>query len=286
MNREDAQKAAKHGAIAALVMGGMTTLLTGIAIFTNSSGVLAVYNDPFMLIDIALIFVFALGIYKMYRTAAVAMFIYAVLDRVISFMDSGELSGIGISLVIIFFLGKAVIGTFTYHSIEKRENPDYKGSPKWMYFIGIPCLGIVGLLLVFGVLLSVGVMPDTSVLEKEAIPEYQINVLRDNQVIDQSESVEYFYSAGIFSILEDGNLFTDKRVISYLTNEYDELEIYNFNFEDIERIDLVEQGHDLADSIYQITGPEDDWLYLYLSTEQDGDKQFISALRQRIAKVH
>lgn len=48
------------------------------------------------------------------------------------------------------------------------------------------------------------------------LPEEHLSALRSVGHVEADETVRYFYSDGVSSILEDGNLFTDDRIVSYV----------------------------------------------------------------------
>jgi hypothetical protein len=57
--------------------------------------------------------------------------------------------------------------------------------------------------------------PEPLVLAGEEVPGRQVEALIDAGVIAPDERIAYFYSNGTVSVLEDGNFFTDRRVVSY-----------------------------------------------------------------------
>lgn len=68
-------------------------------------------------------------------------------------------------------MDKAVHGTFVFHKIESKENPDYKPNRKWMYFIVIPASIILFSMVGLGMLTMVGVLPSTEVQAGDEIPQ-------------------------------------------------------------------------------------------------------------------
>ena len=283
MDRNEAIKAARNGAIAALISGAVTLAMTTFAMMSGAEGDLGFFNDPTIFIDLVLIFACAIGMFRMSRAAAVFILIYFILSKIIIGLSLGRLPGIGVALIFIYFYARAIQGTFTYHRIEKAENPDYKPPARWYAYVGIPLGIVLFLLIALGTLTMTGALPSTEVLAGARIPDNQVQTLLDEGIIEPGEQVEYFYSAGVASIMEDGTLFTDRRVISYFQQPDGELELYELYFPDISSIELVEQGDLLTDSIYQVNGPQEDtWLQVVLSTEAGGDVRFVEALQRKV----
>ncbi len=283
MNRTEAIQAAKNGSIAATISGVLTLAVVFFAMYTDSDGDLGLWNDASNLFDIALVFICAVGIYRKSRAAAVVLFVYFILSRIYLTISLGRFPGFFLSLIFLYYYGKAIQGTFVFHKLEKAQNPEYRAAPRWYYFVGIP-LGVVTLILFgLGYLTMTGAMPSTEVLAGKKVPQSEMETLLAEGIIDEHEKVEYFYSAGFSSIMEDGNVLTDRRVISYFKNEEGELVVYELYIPDIRNVELVEEGNYLKDSIYQVNSyDEDAWLQIVLSTESGGDVRFIEALRKKI----
>ena len=109
------------------------------------------------------------------------------------------------------------------------------------------------------------------------------DTLISSNIISADDEVLYFYSEGYTSILEGGQVLTDDRVIAYVTDENQELQVYEMYFEDIAYVELLQKGNYLNDSMYQVNGYDiDAWIQLFLSIENDGDTVFIEALRKKI----
>ena len=149
MNREEAIKATKTGALVACFSGVLGIGLIFYAILSNASGHIGLWNDPLAFLDIVLIFILAFGVYKKSRTAAVVMVLYFIFSKIYLIIAGVQLSGntIVFSLVFLYFFVKSVQGAFVFHKIEKQENPNYQPASKVAIYIGIPVIGIVFLLL-------------------------------------------------------------------------------------------------------------------------------------------
>lgn len=134
-------------------------------------------------------------------------------------------------------------------------------------------ISIFVLLAAIGLAINLGWLPDTAALPASKINPRHISKLAQMGIIKSGEKVYYFYSAGMFSISEDGNLFTDDRVISYQKFE-GQFDVYEATYDEIASIDLDTSGSWLDDSIINITLKDGSWFMLLVSKEADGDKEF------------
>ena len=280
MDRDDAIKATKNGSIAACISGILTLLIVLVAIFSNSSGAIALWNDPSNFFDIILIFGFSYGVYKKSRAAAILLFVYFIFSKVLIGIETGAASGIGMGLIFLYFYGKAIQGAFVFHTLEKAGNPNYKPTPKWVYYTGIPVLTILVVLMGIGFMTMTGAMPSTEVQAGVDVLQSDKDTLITNGVISENDNLEFLYSAGFSSILEGGSVLTDDRVILYMPDENNELQIYEIYFDDIASVELIEAGNSMNDSIYQVNSRTPDaWIKIALSTTKRGDVKFIESLR-------
>jgi hypothetical protein len=119
---EEISRPIKHGWIAACVSATMTLLVTLLALKSSTENS---YVDAWNLMDVALIALFALGIYKRSRTAATLMLVYFVLSKILMMMETGMPSGLVLGLVFTIFYFRALTATFRYHAFVKqwRRNP-------------------------------------------------------------------------------------------------------------------------------------------------------------------
>ena len=139
--------------------------------------------------------------------------------------------------------------------------------------VGIVFISIIVLLMVVGYAIESGRLPDTAAIPASKLHARQINQLEQLNIIKPNEKVHYFYSAAFFSIENDGNLFTDERVISY--QEFDgKLDMYEATYDEIASIDFQPSGNWMEDSTITITLKDDSWFMLYVSSESKGDISF------------
>lgn len=283
MNRSEAIKATRNGAIAACVSAAMTLLVVLLAISLDSGGALALWNDPWNVLDVFFILACAYGMYRKSRTASIVIFVYFIAAKIIISIETQTYGGLGLALVFLYFYGRAIQGSFAFHKLEKEENPDYKAASKWTFIVGIPSVLIAAVIMGFALMSVIGVVPSTRVQTGSELRTNDIDMLVNSGILYAEDDVEYFYSQGLSSILESGNILTQDRVILYFTDENEELEIYEIYLDEITEVALESQGDALNDSIYKVsTGDPERWLKLFLSEEQKGDKKFVEALRSMV----
>lgn len=286
VDREQALKANRSGAIAACISAVMTA---GVVLFAlqmdpvDAPPTLSFFADPLNFLDVGILLLCAFGMYRNSRTAAVFAFSYFLVSKVAITLSTGQVAGVGVALIFLYFYGRAIQGTFVFHRIEKAENPAYRGTPKWMLVVGVPVIGLFTLLLGFALLTMTGAMPATEVQNGEQVSDSEIATLRDAGVLHPDETLEYFYSYGLTSVLQGGNVVSDMGVTIYFPQDSGELAIYYLPFESIASVEQIEEGGPLSDSVYRVNGFDDDaWLTLSLSTERRGDVRFVEAIRRRL----
>jgi hypothetical protein len=109
--------AIKNGWIAGLVSIALTLLVVTIGMLSNSDDSrLSYFADPMMFIDIGLMIVMVFFIYKKSRVAATCMFLYFVLSKYIQWTDLGDVQGLPMALIFMFFYFNAMRGTYRWHS--------------------------------------------------------------------------------------------------------------------------------------------------------------------------
>lgn len=67
--------------------------------------------------DIFLMSIFTFGVYKNSRTCAVLLLGLFLLNKVAMWLQSGQISGLPMGLVFIWFYARGVVGTFQYHRL-------------------------------------------------------------------------------------------------------------------------------------------------------------------------
>ncbi|MBO9717596.1 MAG: hypothetical protein J7507_12495 [Pseudoxanthomonas sp.] len=113
---EEILKKIKHAWVAAVVSGCITLVVTLIAM----SGTDILGFSAWELIDVALIFGLAFGIYKKSRTCAVVMFVYFIISKILITIQAGHATGIPLALVFGYCFWQGIAGTFAYHRLDGR----------------------------------------------------------------------------------------------------------------------------------------------------------------------
>jgi len=74
------------------------------------------------LLDVALFWGLAFGVFKRSRTCAIILFVYSLLNRIDMWQRTHDIGiaigGLALVFVILYFLG--ILGTFAHHSIKKE----------------------------------------------------------------------------------------------------------------------------------------------------------------------
>ena len=152
-------------------------------------------------------------------------------------------------------------------------------------------MGLIGkgvaLLLVagygFGILMDTGYVPSDRVQTHDEIEDKHMQVLLDEGIIEQGERIEHFYSEGLVSVREGGSVLTDRRVIAYEEWDDDELNVYQFDFDEIVSVEQIQEGDTLNYAVYSVMGEtEDDYLELWLPHEHGDADRFVSALKAKV----
>lgn len=188
-------------------------------------------------------------------------------------------------------VGAVIFGVVAISGLRgwfSRKKYGIAGAKKRNWFL-IGCGAVFGSLLLavcaFGLLIEAGALPKLEVVSGENVPSHQIQTLVDHGVLDKSDSIEYFYSYGMFSVADGGQFLTPTKLVVY--EEFEGvLFIYEMPYSDIESVELVTEGDFLEDSLYRVYGnSKSDWDYImmYLGVENGGDQVFIDRLSKHIA---
>ena len=134
-------------------------------------------------------------------------------------------------------------------------------------------------LIALGTAVELKYLPPAETLSANEIPKKYIDTLRKENIIGDNENVYYFYSNGFWSILEDGNLFTDKRVISYEMYE-DQFNIYSATYNEIEKVEMNRSDDFWRTSEIEIIKTDGSWFILLVDNDNGRDILFLDELKK------
>jgi len=148
------------------------------------------------------------------------------------------------------------------------------------------------LLIIFGagftVLEQFDLAAPTAVVTGKQMSQGYKDTLRQNNLLKEDEKPIYFYSTALFDILEDGNMLTDKRVVSYFIDEGDtDITVFALKYEDITEMQIMQEGDFLNDTmIYIYAKEEENDFFLLFSAEDGGDKKVLNYLKSRLEALN
>ena len=143
--------------------------------------------------------------------------------------------------------------------------------------IGCSSVAVLMFLLLAGGLLMLGMAAQNGWLapidpvKGEDLPDTSRQKIAKIVELRPDEEILYFYSSG-FTIEEDGNLFTNQRVISYQSDEA--TYVYEADYEEIEDIQMVAATDWLDFETIEITVEDGDYFNLYIDTTEASGKEF------------
>lgn len=284
MDRDEALKAMRHGAIAAVVSAAVTAGAMVLALAGPGDGLLGYFADPWLVLDIGLMLALAWGVHRRSRTAAVLLLLTFVVARIILALDTGRFPFPLLWLLLIWFFARAIRGAVVWHRLQRQVDAGHRPGWVWPALLGAPVAVLLALSLTFTVMSWNGSLLPGRVQDGTELAAPVREQLRVLGLLEPDERVAWFYGHGLRSLSDGGNLLTDRRVLAWWPGEVGELEHHAIALEDLRYADLEHAGGVLEPAVYRVgsENPEDR-LTLVLATEQGGDRRFIAAVRKRIA---
>ncbi len=280
MDYAKAQKGVKQAAIVAFVSAAMTFALVLSALLLDAKGRLEAWNDPLNFFDAALIAGLGFAVLRYSRTAALVLFLYFLISKVVSAPGLDHTHQL-LGWVFLYFFWKGIRGSFAYHALRGQEDPGYRSAPLWSY-LGIALAAVLLILLVFGTSSERDVLPTTVIAAGEDLAPDDRSWLVESGIVEPGERIEVYHSAGPLTNHEIGSLLTDKRVVGYEIWE-SEIQVSGRAFDDIDSIKVVQKGDFLDETVVAVYGSGGEAFSLWLSTENNGHASFITRLRRRLA---
>ncbi len=128
---------------------------------------------------------------------------------------------------------------------------------------------------------QLNIIPSTQVVPGYMVYSWQKQYLHDEGGLDIGEELLYFYSTD-FSMKNEGNYLTDRRVVSYWTDEEtDELILLSSRFEEITDVIIEKSAAYMEPTKVTIQNSDGTEFFLVLSAENRNDRIFIKDLKAR-----
>jgi hypothetical protein len=285
MDYYDAEKAVKGAAIITIIIFFISLLKIFFTLMAGTEQNATTFlSNPWNYLDYLFLIVGAVMLLRYSRAAAVLLFLYYLFSKVVQFssIESSATMIVGgiISLLFIYFYVQGIRGAYAYHRLKKAENPEYQAAAKWTYYTGIPLAVIIAILLIIGTLSETGVIAPIEVVSGDKVSAENVKLLIKERIITPNETIKLFYSSGLSSIIEEGNILTDQRVVSYEVVD-GKMDVYNAKFADIENVTIIKPGTTLEDTIVEVTHKNGSF-YLLLSNENHGDQRFVDEIENII----
>lgn len=284
MDRESAERAIRHGVIAGYFVAAWLLFMVALALALPEVTALQQVRDPWLLVDVPFYLLLAYLLGRHSRVAGVLMLVSYLYGQ---YEMAKQAPGIGRLLVTMFFTVlflRATIGAFAWHRIRRQEDPGYRPASRLVPWLVTPLLvALAGLFALFG-LQELRILPPNEVLAGTELRPAQLSKLREYGLIDPGEAVIMIYSAGLLSWLDDGNVLTNRRVISW---ERIDGEFYYsaVRYDEIVDARIEVRGNTLEPSLLVVEAADDEAIYLIVTREQDGDERFLAALARRWRRV-
>jgi hypothetical protein len=157
----------------------------------------------------------------------------------------------------------------------RKENSGVKPLNLIAYLIGGPVFLVSSLSVL-------NIIPNAEVVSGSRMWEKELEFLRSYDLLAPGESIDYYYSADLFSFEDDGNYFTDRRVVSYwIGTEDGKFYAAEARYDEIADISTKFSSTYLDDTIVRIIRTDDTQFELWISNEGKKDRTFVNALMDR-----
>ncbi len=142
----------------------------------------------------------------------------------------------------------------------------------------VPIAVLFLVFLVFGFGILSGHIADSKVVTGRKLPARVSKVVKESASLEADEKILYFYSTTITPD-GDGNVVTNKRVISYV-NDGTDAWCESILIEDIAEVEFLKSDGWLEDSVIVVISNDGTELTLYAATEEKGDERMVKEIRK------
>lgn len=119
------ENAIRFGGFFAMVSAVLTGIFAAIGFFSDPSDPkLAYLFDPYMVVDFVIIFTLAIFMLRKSRVASTLLLGYFIFNKLYFWQDTGNIQGVGITIVFFVVYLNAMRATYIWHSDYKNQNPN------------------------------------------------------------------------------------------------------------------------------------------------------------------
>ena len=158
-----------------------------------------------------------------------------------------------------------------------KETKDYSNGAK----VGFRHVFISLIFLPF-ILMSVGqatyLTPTGQVIEGDELWVHDIEFMQRENILNEADKVEFFYSDALFSIRRDGNGFTQQKVFSYWIDEESGLDTESADYEQIKDIKIEFAKSEEENTTVTLVRDDNTDFLLFVSAVKKKDRVFAEAL--------
>jgi hypothetical protein len=270
------EKHIKNAWIAGSISASVTFIVSMIGAY-NESVRLKYGFDTWSLLDVALIAGLTYGIYKKNRFCALGMLIYFIISKFIMAAESGRFAGGVISILFAYFFFQGTRAAFQIHKhrIESGEIVKKVKKKSVGLYVGISLGSIIGIGLL--VLLIIGAFsPEIEVIPGKQVNKKYMDFIRENNLIDHTEAVQYWYSDAFGDFKDCFYLFTDKKVVIY--NQTWEEPAITISMSQIADIQFDKDDSFFDDSRITLLLDDHTSVFFPVSSENGGDIKYFNRL--------
>lgn len=287
MSIPDARKACTFAGWAALISGGLTFLIVTAALMMPGVAELADWADPFIYFDALLLCLLSIAMFRCSRAAAILLLVHRVLNQMVVLSEASGLESArdiltGFALIAVF--SYAIYASFKYHQLRRAEDPNYKPVKNVVLVVlasvfGSVVLFIGGGLAIIGTLTTMQIIPETAVVPGDRMTQENMTLLHEYGLIEPDETLQYFYSEGLVSILEDGQFLTNRRAVVYW-QEGEDVFYQDIPYDQIRNVEVWYSDNSFDRTMMELYLTESDEpdIFLWASTENGLDSAFVEAL--------
>lgn len=157
-----------------------------------------------------------------------------------------------------------------------RRNSQYRG---WHFAVTPVSLA----LLVFTFAYSINFIPGVTPLSGSRLWQKDIRFIKSLGVLDEDEPILVFYSNDPLSFRGDGNIVTDRQLISYTTDETGETDHWNARYDEIVSVHVF-YADSLWDDTEIVVCVEDDWILLFAGAMGPGQNLLVTEISKHVDK--